>query len=69
MLKACIEVPVGFINCPLYPAKENCDKCGFSAYGLCSSRIDGVRDRCHYGQRGYWVFDETPRGRVEEAGE
>jgi hypothetical protein len=63
-MNATIHIPVNFFTYPLFPAKANCDKCDFSGHGLCVSGIKGVRERCGYGQNGYWLFSGDLQGRL-----
>jgi hypothetical protein len=61
-----ITVNVGFCRYVGSDAKENCDKCSFSNCGLCVSTVQGFYEQCGYGIRGYYVFNDRPKGRVYE---
>ena len=51
-----IAIAADFVRHPEFPASENCEKCFAGFHKLCLKTIEGIHDRCHYGQQGYWAF-------------
>jgi len=61
-----ITVDVWFCRYVGSTAKENCGKCSFGSCGLCVSTVQGLQEQCGYGIRGYWIFNDRPKGKVHD---
>jgi hypothetical protein len=61
-----ITIPVSFYKLSAFPAIKNCEKCHFGKMNLCLTDIKGLREKCCYGQRGYYQFDGEPEGSINE---